>query len=267
MNDLKTPLTGAQKAAVVLMNMDQQRAAQVMKQFREEEAEEITAEILRLRRVDPAVAESAMTEFHDLTARAAVHAAAATTSPSAAGGVVRLGRATGVMDRLASSMAGKQFEFLDQADPGQVISLLDGELPQTIALVLAHLRPSTRRPCSPASSRRPAPTSRTPSRPWQRDSRSRRLIADHSEGGAGAVLAPARAVGGRGRRPAARRDHQPRRPDHREAPCSRAWSAATPSSPKRSARGCSSSATSSCSRRATFSRCSAASTPRCCRSR
>ena len=51
---LKTPLTGAQKAAVVLMNMDQQRAAQVMKQFSEEEADEITAEILRLRRVDPA---------------------------------------------------------------------------------------------------------------------------------------------------------------------------------------------------------------------
>ncbi|MGH2897581.1 MAG: flagellar motor switch protein FliG, partial [Solirubrobacteraceae bacterium] len=35
MNELKAPLTGAQKAAIVLMNMDQQRAAQVMKQFSE----------------------------------------------------------------------------------------------------------------------------------------------------------------------------------------------------------------------------------------
>lgn len=37
-------------------------------------------------------------------------------------------------------MAGKQFEFLDAVEPGQVQMLLAGELPQTSALVLAHLR-------------------------------------------------------------------------------------------------------------------------------
>ena len=51
------------------------------------------------------------------------------------------------MERLASNMAGKSFEFFDEADPGQVITLLDGELPQTIALVLAHLNPSRPPPC------------------------------------------------------------------------------------------------------------------------
>jgi flagellar motor switch protein FliG len=45
------------------------------------------------------------------------------------------------MDRLASNLAGQSFDFLDDAEPGQVISLLEGELPQTIALVLAHLGP------------------------------------------------------------------------------------------------------------------------------
>ena len=40
-----------------------------------------------------------------------------------------------------TSMAGQPFEFLQQADARQVISLLSGEHPQTIALVLAHLRP------------------------------------------------------------------------------------------------------------------------------
>jgi flagellar motor switch protein FliG len=50
-------------------------------------------------------------------------------------------KAAGMMNRLASSMAGKSFEFLDAAEPGQIVTLLDGELPQTIALVLAHLRP------------------------------------------------------------------------------------------------------------------------------
>ena len=38
-------------------------------------------------------------------------------------------------------MAGMTFEFLEGIDPAHIGSLLDGELPQTIALVLAHLRP------------------------------------------------------------------------------------------------------------------------------
>ncbi len=45
------------------------------------------------------------------------------------------------MDRLASNLAGQSFDFLDDAEPGQVVTLLEGELPQTIALVLAHLKP------------------------------------------------------------------------------------------------------------------------------
>ena len=141
MNDLKTPLTGAQKAAVVLMNMDQQRAAQVMKQFSEEEADEITAEILRLRRVDPAVAEKAMSEFHDLTVRGGMSTRG---GRDIAVGLLEASfgaeKATGVLNRVASTMAGKQFEFLDVVEPGQIQMLLAGELPQTIALVLAHLR-------------------------------------------------------------------------------------------------------------------------------
>lgn len=141
MNDAKTPLTGAQKVAVVLMNMDQQRAAQVMKQFSEEEADEITAEILRLRRVDPAVAERTLNEFHELATRGAV--------TTRGGREIAVGlleasfgaeKATGVLNRVASTMAGKQFEFLDAVEPGQVHMLLTGELPQTSALVLAHLR-------------------------------------------------------------------------------------------------------------------------------
>jgi len=141
MTDAKTPLTGPQKVAVVLMNMDQQRAAQVMKQFSDEEADEITAEIMRLRRVDPGIAEKAMTEFHDLATRGAVSTRG---GRDIAVGLLEASfgaeRATGVLNRVASNMAGKQFEFLDAVEPGQVQMLLAGELPQTSALVLAHLR-------------------------------------------------------------------------------------------------------------------------------
>jgi flagellar motor switch protein FliG len=142
MSEAITTLSGTQKAAIVLMNMDQQRAAQVMKQFSEIEAEEIAAEIVRLRRVDAAVAESALEEFHTLTVSGA---RGARGGRDFAVGLLEASfgaeKAAGVMNRVASSMAGKAFEFLDSAEPGQIQTLLDGELPQTIALVLAHLRP------------------------------------------------------------------------------------------------------------------------------
>jgi flagellar motor switch protein FliG len=135
-------LTGTQKVAVVLMNLGQERAAEVMKQFSELEAAAIISEIVGLRRVDDTVAAETLSEFHRMMATG--------SHQSHGGHDFALGlleasfgaeKAAGVMNRVASSMAGKAFEFLDVAEPGQVLTLLDGELPQTIALVLAHLRP------------------------------------------------------------------------------------------------------------------------------
>jgi flagellar motor switch protein FliG len=147
MSDTADTLTGTQKAAIVLMNMDQLRAAQVMKQFTDAEAEEIAAEIVRLRRVDVAVAERTIVEFHDLTIRGGWNSRG---GKDFAAGLLEASfgseRAAGVMTRVNSSMAGKSFEFLDTADPSQVLTLLDGELPQTIALVLAHMRPEQASP-------------------------------------------------------------------------------------------------------------------------
>lgn len=136
-------LSGTQKVAVVLMNMDQHRAALVMKQFSDSEAEEIAAEIVRMRRVDSRVAEQTLTEFHELTIEDRLTSRGGS---DVATGLLEASfgseRAAGVMNRVTASMAGRSFEFINTADPSQIVSLLEGELPQTIALVLAHLRPA-----------------------------------------------------------------------------------------------------------------------------
>lgn len=142
MTEVALTLSGTQKVAVVLMNMDQVRAAAVMKQFSEAEAEEIAAEIIRLRRVDTIVSERTILEFHELATKGGRKSHG---GREFAAGLLEASfgaeKAAGVMSRVASSMAGKAFEFLDSAETGQLLTLLDGELPQTIALVLAHLRP------------------------------------------------------------------------------------------------------------------------------
>jgi flagellar motor switch protein FliG len=142
MTETTTALSGTQKVAVVLMSMDQQAAAVVMQQFSDLEAEEITSEIIKLRRVEASVADEVMTEYLELTAKGGWSSRGgkdiATTLLEASFGAERAGD---LMTRVASNMAGKAFEFLDGVEPGQIITLLEGELPQTIALVLAHMRP------------------------------------------------------------------------------------------------------------------------------
>ena len=51
-------------------------------------------------------------------------------------------RAAGVLERVKTAQIGQPFDFLQEADARQIVSFVAGEHPQTIALVLAHLRPA-----------------------------------------------------------------------------------------------------------------------------
>jgi flagellar motor switch protein FliG len=133
-------LTGIQKAALVIMQMSQDRAAEVMRQFSELEAEELASEIIRLRKVEEADADAAVSEFHARTRNGRSEARggrdfAATLLEASFGG----DRAAGLLERAVSSVGGAAFEFLDNVEPAQLSTVLDGELPETIALVIAHL--------------------------------------------------------------------------------------------------------------------------------
>jgi flagellar motor switch protein FliG len=137
-------LTGLQKAALVIMQMSEDQAASIMREFTEAEAEEIIGEIVRLQRVDPAVTESAITEYYE---RAIAGGLPAHGGREFAEQLLQASfgaeRAAGFMDRLSATTTGTSFEFLDAAEPTQVFGLLSGELAETQALVLAHLSPSS----------------------------------------------------------------------------------------------------------------------------
>jgi len=134
-------LPGPQKAAMLLVQLGRERAAKVMASMDPAEIEELTAQILRIERVDQELADAVLEEFYDQSV----------VGPGVGGGLgmaqqlleSALGaeQAAIVMERLQVHLAGQPFEFLQQADARQVISLLSGEHPQAIALVLAHLRP------------------------------------------------------------------------------------------------------------------------------
>jgi flagellar motor switch protein FliG len=134
-----TSMTGLRKAAILLVRMGKEYSTKVLGGMSDAEVEELSAEIARLGKLDPVVVGDVIDEFY----------AMATTKNAGTGGMdyarelleASLGseRAQIVLDRLAASMNDMPFNFLSHADPRQLLSYVQHEHPQTIALVLAHI--------------------------------------------------------------------------------------------------------------------------------
>jgi flagellar motor switch protein FliG len=132
-------MSGVRKAAILLVCMGKEASSRLMAGLREDEVEEISNEIARLGKLEPHDADDVLDEFY----------AMATTRHIGVGGVnyardlleASLGpeRAALILDRLQASMTDMPFNFLSHADPQQVLSFVQYEHPQTIALVLAHV--------------------------------------------------------------------------------------------------------------------------------
>ncbi len=133
-------LTGAQKAAIVLLKLGRERSASILRLLGEREVTEVTAEIVHAQAVTREDAEASLLEFATM-AKANDHLAS--------GGVERardlleasLGpeRANEILEGLQVTAGQEPFEFLRKTDARQVINFLAGEHPQTVALVLANL--------------------------------------------------------------------------------------------------------------------------------
>jgi flagellar motor switch protein FliG len=135
-------LTGAQKAAVFILHMGKERSAEVLRSMRENEVAEIMAEVARMRTVTGTVVEEVVTEFQEMAeAKVTITAGglerARTLLEESLGG----DKATEILDRVTASLIELPFEFLRRADPRQVLSFIQDEHPQTIALVLAYMTP------------------------------------------------------------------------------------------------------------------------------
>lgn len=135
-------LTGTQKAALVLIQLGNAAASRILHQLNDEEIEQITTEIARLQHVDDETVASVLDEFKASSSRSpGFNQGGLTFARKLLEETIGRDKAAAVLERLAGQIQVQPFEFLMHADARQVVSLLTGEHPQTIALVLAHLRP------------------------------------------------------------------------------------------------------------------------------
>ena len=132
--------TGIRKAAVLLVQLGQERAATIFGHLKDTEVEAISAEIARLDSLNVDETETVLNEFREL---AVARAHIAQGGPDFARNLLEqsLGRdrAQAIMDRLSAASMQLPFQFLYRADPRQLLSFISEEHPQIIATVLAHI--------------------------------------------------------------------------------------------------------------------------------
>jgi flagellar motor switch protein FliG len=135
-------LTGRQKIAVVLAYLGTQRAAPVLKELSDDEAISFTKEIVGLPPLSTAVVVEIFAEFMDRVSRSEL---------MGQGGLElaraflqeRLGqaRAQEVIDQIEGQRAASPLSGLMRIDPQQALSVLGGQQPQVVAVLLAYLPP------------------------------------------------------------------------------------------------------------------------------
>jgi flagellar motor switch protein FliG len=134
-------LTGPQKAAILLVQLGRERSALVLKSLRESEVEEILGEIARLKGVENDVVDSVMEEFQELAAARRYYGKGGMDfAREVLEASMGADKAAELLKRMEASLVEMPFEFLRRADARQVLSFLQDEHPQTVALVLAHMR-------------------------------------------------------------------------------------------------------------------------------
>ncbi|MDR7072138.1 flagellar motor switch protein FliG [Fictibacillus barbaricus] len=133
-------LSGKEKAAILVISLGPDVAAQVYKHLSEEEIERLTLQISQVRKVDSSLKEEIITQFHQLAlAQDYITQGGIGYAKTVLEKAVGKEEAMQIINRLTSTLQVRPFDFARKADPGQILNFIQNEHPQTIALILSYL--------------------------------------------------------------------------------------------------------------------------------
>jgi flagellar motor switch protein FliG len=138
----KSQLTGRQKAAIFLVTLGSEVSSEIFKHLREDEIEQLTFEIARLDKVEPDEKDKVLMEFQELMmAQEFISNGGIDYAREVLERALGTQKAIDIVNRLTSSLQVRPFDFIRRTDPSHLLNFIQGEHPQTIALILAYLDP------------------------------------------------------------------------------------------------------------------------------
>lgn len=136
----KGELSGPKKAAIIMLSLGTEKSAKIMKQFSELEIENISMEIANLSRVSKELQEKVLEEFVLLgQAQQYMLKGGVDYARDLLEKTLGHHKAMEIIKRLKEQVKVKPFTFVRHTDPVQLVNLISGEHPQTIALILSYL--------------------------------------------------------------------------------------------------------------------------------
>lgn len=138
----KNERTGKEKAAMLLITLGPERSAEIFKHLKEEEIEQLTLEIANIRTVTPEEKEKVLEEFYQIClAQEYIAEGGIGYAKEILEKALGTQKALEIINKLTVSLQVRPFDFVRKADPSQLLNFIQMEHPQTIALILAYLKP------------------------------------------------------------------------------------------------------------------------------
>lgn len=136
----KLHLSGRKKAAIMMVTLGPDIAADIYRCLDDEHIEQITLEVANLGTVSQEVVMQVIEEFyHTAMAQQYISAGGISTARDILEKALGPGKAMEIVERLQGMLQGKPFDFTKKIDPNVLYNFIHNEHPQTIALVMAHL--------------------------------------------------------------------------------------------------------------------------------
>ncbi len=133
-------LSGKQKAANFLIFLGPERSANIFKHMKEEEIEQLTLEIANVRRVQTDRVDDIFQEFFDMClARQFIGQGGIAYAKEVLEKAYGTEKTIEIISKISASLQVRPFDFMRKTEPAQLLNFIQGEHPQTIALILAYL--------------------------------------------------------------------------------------------------------------------------------
>ena len=133
---------GVQKAAILLIALGPEKAANIFKHLKEDEIEELTLEIANTRSITPQIKEDVMMEFYQIClAQQYIAEGGIGYAKELLEKALGVEKSQGVITKLTASLQVRPFEFVRKTDPSQLLNFIQDEHPQTVAMILSYLTP------------------------------------------------------------------------------------------------------------------------------
>ncbi len=140
--DLIRNMNGATKTAILMIGLGREASGQIFKLLSDTDVELITAKIATVNAVEPKISEAVFEEFYEMIkAQEYISLGGIDYAKELLQNALGDVRAMEIIKKIQRLMQVKGFNVLKQVDSTQLLTFIQKEHPQTIALVLTQLEP------------------------------------------------------------------------------------------------------------------------------